>query len=117
MKCGIFAPDSRFHVPEGKVSKGLKQKDPPGFYPGKKYGKSCWRGCRKKQGKCAWCGTERYCCRYNFRDRSRGCTGKVGIPGKGHVCVSGPPSSPSATYMFGSVKETTMSFASAHLLQ
>merc|ERR1712137_1303625 len=49
-------------------------------------GKDCWRGCRRKQGKCRWCGTEGMCCRVGWR--GNGCNGKLGIRGKGHVCVA-----------------------------
>merc|ERR1711998_37520 len=53
-------------------------------------GKDCWSGCNHKQGKCSWCGTGGICCRKGWKDKSNGCDGKLGIAGKGHVCVPAP---------------------------
>jgi len=50
-------------------------------------GRGCWRGCKRKQGPCTWCGTGS-CCRYGWHDKSNGCDGTFGIPRSGHVCVS-----------------------------
>lgn len=53
-------------------------------------GEDCWGGCNAKQGPCGWCGTG-MCCRNGWGDKSNGCDGRLGIPGKGHVCVSRRP--------------------------
>ena len=44
----------------------------------------CWNGCNKQEGKCAWCGTDGWCCR---KDRvGNGCDGNIGGPNN-HQCV------------------------------
>jgi len=53
------------------------------------YGKDCWKGCRHKQGKCGWCGSG-MCCRLGWKNHSGGCNGKMGIRGRGHVCIHSP---------------------------
>merc|ERR1712159_922668 len=40
-------------------------------------------------GKCGWCGSG-MCCRLGWRVHSRGCNGKMGIRGRGHVCIASP---------------------------
>ena len=56
----------------------------------KNAGKNCWQACGHKQGNCNWCGTDGMCCRYGWHDKSRGCSGKIGIQGTtGHVCAAG----------------------------
>ena len=49
-------------------------------------GKDCWKGCKKTQGKCEWCGTEGWCCRLGRQ--GNGCDGSMGAKGMGHVCTS-----------------------------
>merc|ERR1711988_53429 len=53
------------------------------------YGKDCWNGCRHKQGKCGWCGSG-MCCRLGWPNHKHGCNGKMGIRGRGHVCIPSP---------------------------
>ena len=50
-------------------------------------GDDCWDGCNRQQGRCSWCGTG-MCCRHNWQNTSNGCSGVLGIPGRGHVCVN-----------------------------
>jgi len=50
-------------------------------------GDDCWDGCNHQQGPCSWCGTG-MCCRHNWHNTSNGCSGALGIPGRGHVCVN-----------------------------
>jgi hypothetical protein len=37
-------------------------------------------------GPCDWCGTG-FCCRSGWGDKSGGCDGTIGVPGKGHMYV------------------------------
>jgi len=53
-------------------------------------GQDCWVGCASKQGDCNWCGGGGTCCRIGWHDKTRGCDGKLGTPGKGHTCVRNP---------------------------
>jgi hypothetical protein len=53
-------------------------------------GVDCWSGCNAKQGPCDWCGAG-MCCRYGWDDKSNGCDGKIGVPGRSHVCSAPPP--------------------------
>ena len=50
-------------------------------------GQDCWGGCNKKQGKCAWCGTNGWCCRESWI--GNGCDGTLGGPNQ-HLCVLKP---------------------------
>ena len=49
-------------------------------------GKDCWKGCKKTQGECEWCGTDGWCCRLGWE--GNGCDGSMGASGMGHVCTS-----------------------------
>jgi hypothetical protein len=40
-------------------------------------------------GPCDWCGTG-FCCKSGWGDKSGGCDGTIGVPGKGHVCAAAP---------------------------
>lgn len=53
-------------------------------------GSACWGPCGAKQGKCSYCGSEGYCCRFGWHDKFGGCTGRMGLSGKGHVCTDPP---------------------------
>ena len=51
--------------------------------------KNCWKPCKKKQGRCSYCGTRGMCCRKGWKDKSGGCDGTFG--GKNHHnCVLKP---------------------------
>jgi len=49
----------------------------------------CWSGCKSKQGKCSWCGSDGMCCKIGFKDKSNGCDGSFGGI-KRHECVPKP---------------------------
>ena len=44
----------------------------------------CWDDCNKQEGKCAWCGTDGWCCRKDWV--GNGCDGNIGGPND-HQCV------------------------------
>ena len=59
-------------------------------------GKECWYHCWQMQGKCAWCGSDGWCCRKNGNNpywlptaQSNGCDGTFGGEDK-HRCVLKP---------------------------
>ena len=54
----------------------------------KNVGKNCWRSCGKKQGPCAWCGTQGMCCRIGWK-KGNGCDGEMGTTAGYHSCVKG----------------------------
>merc|ERR1712129_160126 len=48
-------------------------------------GQNCWGDCNNQQGKCAWCGTDGWCCRKGWT--GNGCDGTYGGDDH-HLCVS-----------------------------
>jgi len=54
-------------------------------------GEDCWYECGKKQGPCAWCGSEGWCCtqKSGWTDTSNGCDGTFGGVSK-HECALKP---------------------------
>jgi len=54
-------------------------------------GENCWTDCKGKQGKCAYCGFDGYCCRKDWT-AGNGCDGSFGGE-KEHQCVLKPSSS------------------------
>ena len=73
----------------GLVGSGSLWAPPAGL---KNPGAACAKRCNSSsgsgsgQGPCAWCGAGGTCCRFGVA--GDGCDGKVGAPGKGHVCVA-----------------------------
>lgn len=51
------------------------------------FGQSCEDACQRLSGPCDFCGSG-YCCRYGRTSST--CDGKMGIRGRGHVCVANP---------------------------
>ena len=50
-------------------------------------GQHCWAGCNSQQGKCAWCGTDGWCCKKGWT--GNGCDGTFGGSNH-HLCVLKP---------------------------
>ena len=70
--------DVKFHIQDFEFNQGA-------------IGEDCWYECGKKQGPCAWCGSEGWCCtqKSGWTDTSNGCDGTFGGVSK-HECALKP---------------------------